>query len=109
MLAKPDFCHFKTCTSPFGGLIFTAIIESKVCGLIIEMIAAFEVMMDLVERIFKFSFTLHHQEVDPLKDGMRFFIVEVALTPPADHDTESNTTVDGVDMDEISTTRYQKE
>lgn len=54
--------------------------------------------MDLVDEILRFSSTLQDQEDDPLRDGLRFYPVEDALTPSAYDDTESNTTVDGVDI-----------
>ncbi|ROW03729.1 hypothetical protein VMCG_05338 [Cytospora schulzeri] len=53
--------------------------------------------MDLVDEILNFSSTLQKQEDDPLRDGLRFCLVEDALTPPAYDDTESNTTVDGIE------------
>lgn len=54
--------------------------------------------MDLVDEILKFSSILQSQEENPLRDALKFYLLEDVLTPPAYDDTESNTTVDGVDV-----------
>ncbi|ROW17228.1 hypothetical protein VPNG_01410 [Cytospora leucostoma] len=52
--------------------------------------------MDLVDEILRFSSVLQRQEESPLKDGLTFYRVEEALTPPDYDDIESVTTVDGI-------------
>lgn len=54
--------------------------------------------MDLTNEILRFSSILQEETLDPLRDGLRFYIVDEALSPPVYNDTESTTTVDGVDI-----------
>lgn len=52
--------------------------------------------MDLANEILKFSSTLQQQDENPLRDGLKFLIIDESLSPPAYNDYESTTTVEGL-------------